>query len=276
MSTAGGRPSRSLTDIGGRMAVFGRLFSDQVGIRDLGSIETPADVVALVNARVPAEPILSEDAPVFEAAAFLGEWLRLRAGAEWVAEGPFEPHIQVADARHAVVYLLPLVTMMRTASTAGYDGLAALLDRVISDVREPHDAASLDDIPVLPREDRALVVSWIHRHRDVKDTMHASLWRRCSACSTMAEDSLTLTDLGPDWEAEAGTAAAVLAKRPFACACGGAPGEVARFLMIRNVGGSTRLGDIYLGGSHTRVGCWTVSDETVEPYDAVALASDME
>lgn len=272
MTAAGGQP---FADIGGRMAVFGRLFSDQVGVHELATIPQPQDVVALVRSRVPDSPTVDEETPVFEAAAFVGEWLRARVGAEWVAEGPFEPHIQAADATHAVVYLLPLVTMMRTAATAGYDGLAPLLDRVITDVATPAEPVPLEEIAVQPREDRALVVAWIRKHMDVRDAMRAALWRRCSACATMAEDALELHDIGDDWETEAGTAAAILAKRPFRCACGGMPGEVARFVMMRHTGGVMRFGDIYIGGNHTRIGCWTITPEgEATPFDALALATD--
>lgn len=272
MSVSGGQP---FADIGGRMAVFGKLFSDQVGVHEIGGIAEPRDVVALVQSRVPSSPVIEEETPVFEAAAFVGEWLRARVGAEWVSEGPFEPHIQVADRSHAVVYLLPLVTILRTASTAGYDGVSALLERVVQDSARGLGPMPLDELPVYPREDRAIVVAWIRKHLDVRDAMRAGLWRRCSACSKMAEDALELQNVGTDWEAEAGTAAAVLAKRPFRCACGGLPGEVARFVMMRHVDGVTRFGDIYVGGNHTRVGCWTVaSPQVVVPYDALALAKD--
>lgn len=271
MSAAGGQP---FADIGGRMAVFGKLFSDQVGVHDVTSITEPRDVVALVKGRVPDSPVIDEETPVFEAAAFVGEWLRSRVGAEWVAEGPFEPHVQAADPTHAIVYLLPLVSIMRTASTAGYDGLSTLLDRVIADVEREPGVASLDEIPIQPREDRALVVAWVRKHAEVWDAMRAALWRRCSTCATMAEDALELHNVGDDWEAEAGTAAAILAKRPFACACGGLPGEVARFVMIRDVKGVTRVGDIYVGGNHTRIGCWTLKGDQIVPYDALALAHE--
>lgn len=271
MTTAGG----PFTDISGRMAVFGRLFGEQVGVMEPATLPDAKAVVAVVRSRVPRTNTPAEEAPIFEAAAYLGEWMRTRADATWIAEGPYEPHLQVADASHAIVYLLPLVGMLRTASTAGYDGMAPLLDEVLQDVATPAGAVPLERISVQPATERASIVAWVQRNLDLEHATRAALWRRCSACATMDEQVLTLHRPGDDWEGEAATAASILSKYPFHCPCGGRPGEVTRFLMVRHQGGKIRIGDIYVAGTHTRVGCWTLRDDgMVEPFDALALASD--
>jgi len=43
---------------------------------------------------------------------------------------------------------------------------------------------------------------------------------------------------------------------------------------LRQAGLQTRIGDIYVGGNHTRVGCWELRDESVAPVDALSLARD--
>lgn len=271
MSAAGG----PFVDISGRMAVFGRLFGESVGISEVAALPNAAALVDVVRSRVPRGSVPAEDAPIFEAAAYVGEWMRTRADARWVSEGPLEPHLQVTDASRAIVYLLPLVGILRTASTAGYDGLAPLLDGVVADVSNRATRAPLERIRVEPMEDQPDVVEWVRQNRDVSEATRAALWRRCSACAQMDEHALTLHRPGEDWEGEAAAAASVLSQYPFACPCGGRPGEVTRFLMIRHQDGHTRLGDIYVAGSHTRVGCWTLAaDGSVEPFDALALAND--
>lgn len=271
MSATGG----PFVDISGRMAVFGRLFGEAVGVSEIAALPTPHALVNVVRSRVPRSGAITGEAPIFEAAAYVGEWLRTRAEARWVSEGPLEPHLQVTDASHAIVYLLPLVAIIRTASTAGYDGMPALLQRVLDDVATPARRMPLDALPVEPETDRAEVVEWVRRHRDVVHATKAALWRRCSACAKMDEQIITLHRPGDDWEGEAATAASILSKYPFACECGGRPGEVTRFLMLRQHEGKVRFGDIYVASSHTRVGCWTLVDgEQIEPFDALALAQD--
>lgn len=272
MSTAG--TPTPFTDVSGRMQVFGRLFGEQIGITDSAALPTPESLLAVVKARVPRSGSASDDAPVLEAAAFVGEWLRERAHATWIAEGPFEPHLQLVDDSHAIVYLLPIVQLMRTAATAGYDGMAPMLERVLKDVRRPARRVPLDELRVEPPHERADVVAWAKRNVDVERATRAALWRRCSVCSRVEEKLLTLHRPGDDWEGEAATAASLLAANPFHCPCGGPPGAVTRFLMIRDHDGHTRLGDIYVSNTHTRVGCWTLAGDHVEPFDALALTND--
>lgn len=274
MSSAGGPP---FTDIGGRMAIFGKLFGEQAGVPEPSTLASPEELLAVVNTQLPrlSAGRIVDDAPVFEAAAYMGEWIRTRVSdATWIAEGPYEPHLQVADRSHGIVYLLPLVSMLRTASTAGYDGLAPLLARMLDEVSREAGEAPLEELRVHPESERAAVVAWAREHRDVEDATRAALWRRCSICAKVHEEIITLHRPGDDWEGEAATAASVLAQHPFACECGGPPGEVTRFLMLRHQGGERRLGDIYIAGTHTRVGCWTLAGERVIPYDALALAND--
>lgn len=254
------------------MEAFGRLFGEQVGVPDVDTLPTPESLLAIVRAGLPRAG--DDDAPVLEGAAYIGEWMRHRAPATWIAEGPFEPHLQLVDTTHAIVYLLPLVQILRTASTAGYDGIAPMMDRVIEDVRHTARRVPLDELRVEPDEDRAAVVAWTRANRDVTDATRAALWRRCSVCSRVDERTLTLKRTSDDWEDDAATAASILAGNPFECPCGGPPGSVTRFLMIRHAGGATRLGDIYVANTHTRVGCWTLVGEEVEPFDALALAPD--
>lgn len=271
MTSAGGRP---FTDVSGRMEVFGRLFGEQVGILEPASLPTPESVLSVVRARVPRTGIAFDDAPILEAAAYVGEWLRERSPhATWVAEGPLDPHLQVTDPSHAIVYLLPMVQLMRTASTAGYDGMAAMLHRVLDDVAAPAITTPLSELRVEPPEDREAVLRWTRENRIGRAT-RAALWRRCSVCSRIDERLLTLRRSGDDWEGEAANAASILAATPFECTCGGPPGAVTRFLMMRHHDGATRLGDIFVSNTHTRVGCWTILDEEAEPFDALALASD--
>lgn len=271
MTSAGGVP---FADIGGRMAVFGQLFGEQVGVRDPGTVPSAEDLVALVRTRVPRKGSAIEDSPVFEAAAYVGEWMRARSHATWVAEGPYEPHLQVVDASHAIVYLIPVVSILRTASTAGYDGLPRLLARILDDVSTASARVPLDELRVRPLEEREAVVGWIRRYRHLRDATRAALWRRCSACASVAEDAVTLHQATDDWEAEASTAATILSQRPFRCACDGLPGDVTRFLMLRAADGGTRVADIQVTSTHTRIGCWTLDGDFIEPFDALSLAAD--
>lgn len=271
MNSAGGaRPS---SDITGRMEISGRLFGERIGVSEPTRLATPRSVVAAVRSRIPRAAD-AEDDQVFEAAAFVGEWLRGRAHAAWVAEGPFEPHLQLVDPTHAIVYLLPLVQLVRTASTAGYDGMTAMIERVLADVTEPADDGPIEAIRVEPSEDREDVVEWIRTHRDAGPATRAALWRRCSICSNIEERMLALQQPGADWEEEAATAASVLSATPFECPCGGPPGAVTRFLMVRHEGEATRFGDIYVANTHTRVGCWTIADDRAIPFDALDLTRD--
>lgn len=272
MTSAGGQ--HPYTDVSGRMEAFGRLFGEQVGIHEPSALPTTESLLAVVRAHVPHEAAGADEAPVFEAAAFVGEWLRKRTRAVWVAEGPFEPHLQLVDESRAIVYLLPLVQLLRTASRAGYDGMTQMLNRVLSDVLQPAQTVPLDELRVEPGEDREGLVAWARANRDIREATHAALWRRCSICSQIEERTLTLPHPGDDWESEAASAASMLAAEPFECACGGPPGAVTRFLMIRHKGDHTRLGDIYVANTHTRVGCWTLEGEEVTPFDALSLTQD--
>lgn len=271
MTEVGAQPS---TDITGRMQVFGRLFGEQIGVPEPTRLATPSSLVAVVRSRLPPSADAGDDAPVFEAAAFVGEWLRGRANAAWVAEGPFEPHLQLVDPSRAIVYLLPLVQLVRTASTAGYDGMTNMLEVLLGDVTKPAVPSPLDEIRVIPDEDRDRVVTWIREQRSIEHATRAALWRRCSVCSRIDERLLTLHRPGDDWEGEAATAASILAATPFECTCGGPAGAVTRFLMLRHEGEAMRFGDIYVANTHTRVGCWTIDGERAEPFDALSLTKE--
>lgn len=278
MSSTGGQ--HPYADVSGRMEVFGRLFGEQVGIPEPTVLPSTESLIAVIRSRIPRDPNGADEMPIFEAAAFIGEWMRHRTNAVWIAEGPFEPHLQLMDDSRAIVYLLPLVQILRTASTAGYDGMTAMLDRVLKDVTRPAQAGDLSrDLRVEPFDEQDDVVKWANEHRDVKQATHCSLWRRCSVCAHVDERSLTLPRGGPtpshgDWEGEAAKAAAILAQTPFACPCGGPQGSVTRFLMMRDGHGGLQLGDIYVCSSHTRVGCWTVEGDRVLPFDALTLTGD--
>lgn len=272
MSIPGASGGAPLTDITGRMAVFGRLFTEHVGMEDVSQVPDSRTLVETVKQRVPRTTTPAEDAPVFEAAAFIGEWMRAWTDATWVAEGPIEPHLQVVDGSRSVVYLVPLVSIIRVASTAGYDGLPTLIEGILRDVLNPPRRAALHDIRVRPDAERPRVAKWVAKHAHVKDACRATLWRRCSACATLIEDEVTLHNTHADWERDAATAAGILARRAFRCACGGTPGEVGRFLLLREKGGETRLADIRVGGTYTRVACWTVEDDEVAPLDATDLS----
>ncbi|HET6404599.1 MAG TPA: hypothetical protein VFH78_08120 [Candidatus Thermoplasmatota archaeon] len=241
---------------------------------DLAALPTAESLLAVVKARLPRAALAGDDAPVLEGAAYIGEWMRQRAAAAWVSEGPYEPHLQLVDDSHAIVYLLPLVQLVRTAATAGYDGMASMLRDVLDDVARPATRAPLEELRVRPEHERAQVVAWARANRDVEHATRAALWRRCSVCSRIDERALTLHRPGDDWEGDAATAASILAANPFECPCGGPPGAVTRFLMIRHADGGLHLGDIYVANTHTRVGCWTIHDEEVEPFDALALTKD--
>lgn len=265
----GGLP---LADITGRMAVFGRLFSEDVGLADPSGVPTSRDLVTLVRSRAPRSTHAGDESPVFEAAAFVGEWMRARTDARWVAEGPYEPHLQVQDASRAVVYLLPLVSVLRIATTAGYDGLPGVLDTVLGDVSTPMRRGPLARIRALPPADAPRVATWVRAHGALREGAEAALWRRCQTCSRLLEASLHLPLLEGTWEHEAAEAAAVLSAQPFECPCGGTPGEVSRFLMLLAVEGERKLADIYVAGSFTRIACWRVDGDEIEPYDASVLA----
>jgi len=278
MATAGGPQTPHglpFSDITDRMAAFGRLFAENVGLADPAQVLDARTVVDIIDQRVPrtTEATL-DDTPVFEAAAFVGEWLRAWVDAAWIAEGPFEPHLQLSARDATLVYLFPVVSVVRVASTAGYDGLAKLLDSMLDELRAPAAPAPLARIRVTPTTDRARVAAWVAANRDLHEATLATLWRRCQACSTLHEDALRLAGTEADWEKEASTAASVLARRPFACACGGPAGEVSRFLVLRARGDDAplRLADIYLGGTHTRIACWSLEGDAATPLDASAVA----
>lgn len=273
MTTAGGAPSGGLplADITGRMAVFGRLFSENAGLKGPEQIQTARALVDLVRTRVPRTTQPAEDAPVFEAAAFIGEWLRPWAESTWIAEGPLEPHLQLIGTDGSVVYLLPLISILRVASIAGYDGLPELLESVVADVRDAPRRGPLTSMRVVPASDAPRVVRWIQKNADPTSTSQAVLWRRCQACSRVIEESLMLTLASKDWERDASMAAGELARRTFACPCGGPAGEVSRFIMLRHEGDEHRLADIFLGGTHTRVACWSTDGKLATPLDATAL-----
>lgn len=270
MTSSGGLP---YADVTGRMELFGRIFGEQVGVAQPQALPSADDLVRVVKERVPRSPAI-DDAPVFEAAAYVGEWLRTRADATWIAEGPYEPHLQLVDRSRAVVYLLPLVNLLRTASTAGYDGLPSLLAGVLADVSRPAVPAPLEELRVEPDEDRPRVVAWVRRHRHLRDATRAALWRRCAACATPAEEALTLHNVSPDWESDSAAAASILGKRPFRCPCGGLPGEATRFLILRADADGLRLADIHVTGTRTRIGCWGVGTDRVVPLDALRLAGE--
>lgn len=272
MTSAGGFHA---ADISGRMAIFGRLFGERVGAPETTLLRTPEDVVAMVRDRVPrSQGPAEDDAPVFEAAAYVGEWIRGHADrALWIAEGPFEPHLQMMDGSRAIVVVLPLISILRTATTAGYDGLGEALRGVLADVGRKAARAPIDRLRVEPEADRERVVRWVRRHRSAADAARASLWRRCQTCGTIREDDFVMSPAGMAWEAEAASAATVLSRRAFSCACGGLPGDTSRFLMLRRMDGETRLCDIHVSATRSRVATWALRGEDVVPFDATTLAS---
>ena len=270
MVSTGGLPA---ADITGRMAVFGRLFGEQVGIEEAATLQSPQEVITLVKGRLPRSGSISDDVPVFEAAAFVGEWIRTRAEAIWVAEGPFEPHLQMVDDSRSIVVLIPLVSIMRTATTAGYDGLADSMDSILADVRRMATPRPLERLLVEPEADRARVVDWVRRHRLLQESARAALWRRCATCGSRHEEEISMEVQGQHWESEAAAAATMLSKRRFACACGGLPGDTSRFLMLRATGGATRLCDIHVNVLRSRVATWTIRGDAAEPFDATTLAT---
>lgn len=260
-----------LADITSRMAVFGRLFLEDVGLPDPSSIPTAGVLVEVVRSRIPRTTKPGDESPIFEAAAFVGEWVRARADARWVAEGPYEPHLQVLDGSRGIVYLVPLVSVLRVATTAGYDGLASIVEGILDDVGPDADRAQGGRLRVQPATDAPRVEAWLRENLRAEGT-RAALWRRCQTCAGTVEDALDLPGDGRTWESHAATAAALLAARTFDCACGGLPGEVSRFLMTHG-GNEEKFADIFVGGSFTRVACWKLlQDGAVEPYDATALA----
>lgn len=270
MTSTGGFPA---ADITGRMALFGRLFGEQAGIPEGARLATPQEVVAVVKGRVPRAGGPADDAPIVEAAAYVGEWMRARAQGIWVAEGPFEPHLQLVDASHAIVVLVPLVSILRTATTAGYDGLGDALEAILDDVSRPAQRGPLDQIMVEPPMERPKVVAWVRRSRHLRQAARAALWRRCATCGRRHEEELSMHLVEGQWEGEAAAAATILAKRPFACPCGGLPGDTSRFLMLRQADGALRLCDIHVNALRSRVATWTLEDEEVAPFDATTLAN---
>jgi hypothetical protein len=271
MSAAGGFPA---ADVTGRMAMFGRLFGEEVGVSEPATLASASDLVKLVKDRVPRDASPADDAPVLEAAAFVGEWLRTRAEAIWVAEGPHEPMLQVVDASRAIVHLIPIVHLLRTASTAGYDGLSHLIERITADVAMPATPTPIESLRVMPESERAAVVAWIQRYRGLVASTRAALWRRCQACSTPQEDGITMHHAADDWEAEAAMAAAILARRPFACVCGGPAGDTTRFLMLRADETGERLCEIRASNAASRVACWRLVGETALPFDATTFRAE--
>lgn len=272
--TSPGPHAAQRDDLTGRMALFGRLFARTAGLPEPALVPSPEDAVTLVRAQVPRETGASTPAPVYEAAAYLGEWLRRDAGGEWVAPENGEPHLQLTDRTGAIIVLLPLVRILRTAATAGYDGLAALLRSVRDDVAAPARSTSLDGLRVAPEEERATVVAWVRANRDLANGTRIALWRRCGACGSMQQDALALPPTGVDWETDAGVATGMLAMREFECACGGAAGDVSRVVMLRREDAALRLGDIRVAPTHTRVACWTLDGDGVTPLDARGLAHE--
>ncbi|HEX2022429.1 MAG TPA: hypothetical protein VHH36_06930 [Candidatus Thermoplasmatota archaeon] len=276
MSAAGELPHHA--DLTGRMALFGKLFAEKEGLLDPARVPSPQDLVALVRMHVPRSTTPAET-PIFEAAAYMGEWMRVQGGAEWVAEGPFEPHLQMHDATGAIIVLVPLVSVLRTACTAGYDGLPALLQEVLDDVRHPAQTTPLAEIRVRPDDDRIRLVAWVLATRDRVARGRvavASLWRRCASCARKLEEAVELPAPWMGWEAQAGIAASLLSQRDFCCPCGGSAGEASRLVMLRfdPVGDAIRLGDIHVTPRHTRVACWTLDGDDVVPFDARQLADE--
>lgn len=272
MVTTRGLPG---TDLTGRMAVFGRLFAERAGLLDPAEVPTATDLVALVRLHIPRVADASEQAPVFEAAAYMGEWLRIHANATWIAEGPFEPHLQITDRDRTVIYLVPIVSVLRTATTAGYDGLGRLLGTILKEVAVPLPRVAIEDVRVHPREDGPAVAAWIVENRGASSVTRAALWRRCAVCAHDLERTIEMPAPTVGWEAEAGMAAAMLAHEEAPCECGGLPGDVSRFLMIRaEPDGLVRFGDIYVTPTHTRVACWRLEGEEAVPLDASELARE--
>ena len=262
-------------DVSGRMSVFATIFAEEVGIEDATMIPDAHALLELVNERVPrsgASP--AADAPVFEAAAFIGEWLRSRCSSVWVIEGGTEPHLQLIDDSHAIVVLLPLVALVRTAATAGYDGIATLFDALVADVQRPAVEGELEALRVVPPEETPRVLAWVQRNSPLLEGARASLWRRCSACAQPQEESITLPVAGDSWEDDAALAATVLAKRPFRCPCGGPAGATTRFLMVTAEHGSPRLCDLYATPTHSRVASWLLPSPThIVPFDTTTFST---
>lgn len=259
------------SDITGRMAVFSRIFGEDVGVPDPSPIASSSELVRLVRSRAGRSTRPIGDSPIFEAAAFVGEWVRSRADARWISEGAYEPHLQVQDPSRAIVCLVPLVSVMRVASTAGYDGLPGILETVLGETWAPARGGPLDEIRVVPATDAGRVAAWVRAHGGDPGAP-ATLWRRCQTCASLLDASLVLTTVEGTWEEGATEAAAALAARPFECACGGLPDEVSRFLMLHDLAGDRKLADIYAAGSFTRIACWRVRGEVVAPFDAGVLA----
>lgn len=274
-------------DVTGRMSAFASIFAEEVGIDDPAMIPDASALIAIVKERVPrsgASP--AADAPVFEAAAFIGEWLRARGHALWVVEGSTEPHLQLTDPTHAIVVLLPLVSLVRTSATAGYDGLPALVEALLDDVSRPAEEGELESLRVVPAPDHERVLAWVRRSMPIQEGARASLWRRCAVCGEPQEESVSLPVAGVSWEADAALAATMLANRPFQCACGGAAGATTRFLMVTAEHGAgrararsreVRFCDLYATPTHSRVASWLLPSPThVVPFDSTTFGEDAE
>lgn len=273
MVSSGGHSPTPLTDVTERMVVFGRLFCENAGVADPTTLSSPTAIVQAIEHRLPRTRHASEDAPVFEAAAFIGEWFRSWTDAAWVAEGPLEPHLQILNDARSTMYLVPAVKVVRVASTAGYDGLAEMLGETLDDVLAPSRRGPIRNMRVLPATDRPRVTAWVEKHRHARDASRAALWRRCSSCSRLLEETMTVHNIGPDWEKDASRAADVLAAREFNCVCGGPAGMVSRFLFVHDHNGESRLADILVTDSFTRLACWRFVGDEVEPLDATILSA---
>lgn len=275
--TGVGYPPNLPTDLTGRMSMFGQLFAKQAGLLDPRAVKSPEDLVALLRIQVPRQSAVAEEAPIYEAAAYVGEWLRHHApeaSTEWVAEAGTEPNLQLHDGSGAITLLVPLVSILRTAMTAGYDGVPALLRETRGAVRHPATVTPIETLPVKPETDRPRVVEWLRANAGVRDGTRVALWRRCGACGTPNEESLVMPPSSLDWESEAGLAAGLLAERPFVCSCGGQAGDTSRLLMIRREGSEVRFGDIRVTPSGTRLSCWTLDGDLAVPFDARVLTHE--
>lgn len=260
-----------LVDVTPRMAMFGQLFLQHAAnASPASSLADARASVEVVSATVPRTSGPAESAPVFEAAAYLGEWVRSRGlPASWVADGPSEPQLQATDASGSIAYVLPLVSVVRVASTAGYDGLATLLDEVVSDLKRPALACAVCDLRVHPTRDRQLVIDWVDEHLELGVTA-AVLARRCRACGRKQETGIHLEDADPfGWMGAASLSATQLALSEFACDCGGPPGEQSRFLLLHDEGEDVghRLLDVLMTGTHTRLSSWRIKDGLAKPVN---------
>lgn len=259
-----------LTDVTPRMALFGQMFLQQAGTRTgVAQLPDAHAAVDVVRATMPRSTAPADGVPVFEAAAFLGEWLRSRGlPASWVAEGPGEPQFQATDETGSIAYVLPLVSVVRVASTAGYDGLAKLLSDLLGDLAQPAIEVPLAKLRVHPPADAPRVVSWARDHLAPGVTA-AVLTRRCRACGESHDTEIHLDDAHPlGWLDVASLSASQLAIAPFECACGGTAGEQSRFLLLHDDGtpeSAHRFLDVLTTGAQTRVASWRIRDGVATP-----------